>query len=125
MPGCSSGLKFKFNIIRHMKRCVQQLKQKEGKCDNTKYQVCEKIFAQKSNRHRHVNSQHSGEESDDTTTIPTFISDLESQPEQSNQPSDTASNTDQLTPLSISSEVLNVSFVSDDGNTIDLEGIEK
>ena len=34
---------------------------------------------------------------------------------------DTASNTDHLTPLSSPPEVLNVSFVSDDGNTIDLE----
>ena len=70
---------------------------------------------------RHVSSQHAGEVSDDTTTIFKFISDLESQPGPSNQPSNTATNTDHLTPLSSSSEVLPVSFVSDDGNTIDLE----
>ena len=74
-----------------------------------------------SNNDRHVSSQHAGEVSDDTTTIFKFVSDLESQPGPSNQPSNTATNADHLTPLSSSSEVLPVSFVSDDGNTIDLE----
>ena len=90
--------KFKGNI-HHMKNCVWQLKQKEEKGENKKCRFCGKTFAQKSNRDCHVNSQHVGEVSDDTTTIPTFISDLESQSGPSNQQSDTASITDHLTPL--------------------------
>ena len=65
-----------------MKYCIQQLKRKEEKSDNKKF--CWKTFAQKWNRDRNVNSQHDGEVSDDTTTIPTFISDLESHPGPSN-----------------------------------------
>ena len=53
--------------------------------------------------------------SDDATTIPTFISNLESQHGPSKQPSDTEANTDHLTSLSSRSKVLNVSFVSDYG----------
>ena len=121
LPGCTSNSKFKGNIICHMKDCGEQLKRKEEKSGNKKCQFCGKPFAQKSNRGRHVNSRHASEVSDDATTIPTFISNLESQHGPSKQPSNTEANTDHLTPLSSCLKVLTVSFVSDDGNTIDLE----
>ena len=69
-----------FNIIPHMKDCIQQLIQKEEKSDNKKYQFCGISFVQKSNRYPHINSPHAGKMSDYTTTIRTFLSDLESQP---------------------------------------------
>ena len=67
-----------------MKYCIQQLKRKEEKSDNKKFQFCGKHSHKSENRDRNVNSQHDGEVSDDTTTIPTFISDLESHPGPSN-----------------------------------------
>ena len=58
---------------------------------------------------------------DDTAIISTFISYLEFEPRPSNQPFDTASNIHHLTPISRPSDVLNVSFVSDNRNAIDLD----
>ena len=83
MPGCSSSSKFKGNIICHVKDDFHQLKRKEKKCDNKKMLFLWKTFAQKSNRDRHIHSQHTCKVSGGT--IPTFISDLESQPGPSSQ----------------------------------------
>ena len=57
LPGCTSNSKFKGNIII-WKIVVSSWNEKRKKVAIKKCQFCGKPFAQKSNRVRHVNSQH-------------------------------------------------------------------
>ena len=115
-PGCSTESSFKGNVVRHMKDCVQQKIQKEKKTYNKKCQFCGKTFAQKPNRDHQVRNRHSSEMSCDTSDIvPTFISELGSQPGSLNQPLVSVSDIDIHNALPSPSEMLNVYFLTDDG----------
>ena len=53
--GCVSKSKYKHKIVKHLKMCTD-LKMKRNTVANNKVcPVCSKVFAQKSNRDRHVN----------------------------------------------------------------------
>ena len=128
--GCSKNSKFKDNIVRHMKDCVQKQLRKEQKAGIKVCQYCGKTFVQKSNRDHHVRNQHedgtfdhtNANETVDEGVVPlTFVPEFEpvNQPGTSNQQSNADADIDSNPHQTNPSEILNVSFLSNDGNIID------
>jgi len=53
--GCSTKSKYKANIVKHLKYCDKLLEKREN---SKTCSFCGKVFAQKSNRDRHVQNTH-------------------------------------------------------------------
>ena len=133
--GCATTSKFKGNIVRHMKDCAKQKMRKEQKADNKVCPYCGKVFVQKSNRDRHVKNQHehsdfnhtfADETIDDGTVVPltlVFEFDRNDQPGPSNL-SPNAYASDIESAPNQRTELLNVSFISNDENIVETEMTE-
>ena len=127
--GYSTKSRFKGNIVRHIKDSSQQKLRKGQTDDNKICHYCGKRFKQKSNRNRHVKSQHEdgtvdnhtdADEIVDDCVIPlTFVPGFEHdfRPGTSNHPSNAAAL--DCTPHQTTPEILNVSFRSNDGEIND------
>lgn len=53
--GCTIKSKYKANIVKHLKVCVESEKKREK---NKTCTICGKVFVQKSNRDRHIQNTH-------------------------------------------------------------------
>ena len=53
--GCDFESKYKHNIVKHLKMCVELKNKRNTVANNKVCPVFSKVFAQKSNRDRHVN----------------------------------------------------------------------
>lgn len=74
---CSTSSKYKANIVKHLKSCERLMKKRKG--DNKKCPFCGKVFAQKSNRDRHVQNTHNemvDNESDHSDTGDSEVSEI-------------------------------------------------
>ena len=56
---CTTTSKYKHNIIKHLKSCYIVNKNKKAVGDNRICSICNKVFAKKSNRDRHITDFHS------------------------------------------------------------------
>ena len=118
-----------------MKACAKQKMRKEQKADNKVCPYCGKVFVQKSNRDRHVKNQHedsdfnhtfADETFDDGTVVPlTFIPEFDwnDQPGPSNLSSNGYTSDIESSPNQ-TTELLNASFIKDDGNIVKREMTE-
>ena len=130
-PGCTATSEFKGNIARHMKDCAKQTTRKEQKTDNKICPYFGKVFVQKSNRYRHMKNQHevinhtfADKTFGDGTVVPlTFVpeSDRNDQP----GPSNLSPNASYIESApNQTTELLNVPFISNDGNIVEKEMTE-
>ena len=113
-----------------MKDCAKQKMRKEQKADNKVCPYCGKVFVQKSYRDCHVKNQHedsdfshtfADEIFDDGTVVPvTFVPEFDQndQPRPSNLSPNTYASDIESTPNQ-TTELLNVSFISNDGNIVE------
>ena len=103
MSGCKSNSKYKRSITRHIKEGCTLIR-KETVKNNRTCNYCGMTFVRKSNRDRHVKTKHSN------TLIP--ISSMDASPQEN-----VTRNVDERNN---ENEILDVSFISDDGNIIDM-----
>lgn len=64
--GCTVTSKYKANIMKHLKGCVEMKQKREN---NKTCPHCQKVFAQKSNRDRHVKTVHNDGIMEQSSTI--------------------------------------------------------
>ena len=103
MSSCKSNSKYKRSITRHIKEGCTLIR-KETVKNNRTCNYCGMTFVRKANRDRHVKTKHSN------TLI--LISSMEISPQEN-----VTRNVDERNN---ENEILDVSFISDDGNIIDM-----
>ena len=62
--GCDVESKYKYNIVKHLKICVELKKRRNTVANSKVCPVCSKAFAQKSNRDRNVKNFYQDSEND-------------------------------------------------------------
>ena len=103
MSGCKSNPKHKRSVTRHIKEGCSLIR-KETVKNNRTCNYCGMKFVRKSNRDRHVKTKHSN------TLIP--ISSMDASPQENVKRNVDERNNE--------NEILDVSFISGDGNIIDM-----